>query len=107
VPEVSSPLAAILEEGLKAIRARGIEPGSALGSAQEAVSAIFGAAKSAVRYGDVNAALDPEGFAVLGAATLAGRRRLEEEAPGFFALERAVHALADLVRRTAPEATGW
>jgi hypothetical protein len=107
VPEVISPLASILEEGLKAIRTCGIEPGSALGSAQETVSAVFGAAKSAVRYGEVNAALDLEGLAVLGAATLAGLRRLEDEAPGVFAIERAVRTLADLIRRTAPAATGW
>jgi hypothetical protein len=107
VPEVISPLASILEEGLKAMRTCSIEPGSTLGTAQDTVSAILGVAKSAVRYGEVNAGLDLEGLAVLGAATFAGLRRLEADAPGVFALERAVRTLADLIRRAAPAATGW
>lgn len=107
MPKVISPLEAILEEGLQALRSRDIDLESALGGAQEAVGAIFGAAKAAVRYGEVNAALDLEGLAVLGAATFAGLRRLEEEAPGVFAIERAVRTLTDLIRRTAPQATGW
>ena len=107
MPKVISPLETILEEGLQAIRNCEIDPESALAGAQQAVGAILGAAKAAVRYGEVNAALDLEGLAVLGAATFAGLRRLEEEAPGMFAIERAVRTLTDLIRRTAPQATGW
>ena len=107
MPKVISPLETILEEGLQALRSHDLDLDSALGGAQEAVVAIFGAAKAAVRYGEVNASLDLEGLAVLGAATFAGLRRLEEEAPGVFAIERAVRTLTDVIRRTAPQATGW
>jgi hypothetical protein len=107
VLEVMSPLASILGEALKALRARRLEPGSAFGTAQDTVNGILDSLKTAVRYGEVNSALDLEGLALLSAAAVAGLRRLEEEAPGIFALERGVHTLADLIRRTAPEATGW
>jgi hypothetical protein len=107
VPGIQSPLASLIEQGLSAARGRGFETSVSRETAQEAFGAILGGLKAAVRYGEVNSALDLEGLALLGAAALTGLRSIEEEAPGVFAIERAVQALADLIRRTAPEATGW
>ena len=107
MPAIQSPLASLIEEGLGAIRARGFESSVSLQTAQEAFGTILGGLRAAVRYGELNPALDIEGLALLGTAAMAGLRRIEDEAPGVFAIERAVHAFAELIRRTAPEATGW
>lgn len=101
----ASPLSQLIEQGIQAIGERLISGGSAIDAepVSSSVERLAGGLLAAMGMHEVADDLDLEAVSLLGAASLAGLKVIGMAEPGVYRLEDALHALEDLLRRTAEQ----
>lgn len=99
-----SPLAMLVQQGLEAVGACPVEPAlrRRADTPSESVEQVAAGLLVAMGLGEVSTDLDLQSVALLGAACVVGLQAIGEMEPGIHRLDRAIYALEDLLRRTAP-----
>lgn len=103
----ASPLSQLIEQGIQAIGERLVAGGSAVDAepVSRSVERLAGGLLAAMGMHEVADDLDLEAVSLLGAASMAGLKVIGMAEPGVYRLEDALHALEDLLRRTAEQET--
>lgn len=101
---MQSPLALLVQNGLEAIGACPVDPAlrGTPDTPSESIEQVAAGLLMAMAVREISQELDLQDVAVLGAACVIGLQALGEMEPGIHRLNRALFALEDLLRRTAP-----